>query len=573
MYKLYIVLHFLLQIELHTTIGAVIPRGEISNTNPKISTAHRLCASRPYATSNRVDNYLYATSPRAHSRLCRLCRNMLTTAFIAPAVGVRGAFHNGSMATVRRCVVRRRIRATVPPTTTAMSVASERPALQDVNEAVIRAVERLRGARVTASDVALTSGLGVDAATMELVRLAALTGAAVDVTEAGDIAYRFRDVRARLRKSSTRAAVRMAWEKAYPTIFTAVRIGFGVLLILSIIVTFVAIAALSAAASSRDDDRRDGGGGGGSFMPGFRMFTPNVFDLMYYSNYMNRQPSYEYGERERSEMSFLESVFSFVFGDGDPNADAEQRQWKAIAAVITANDGAVTAEQLRPFILDPQTVASDSTTLVDEGDVLPVLTRFGGRPEVTPTGEIVYVFPDFSTTGGATRRVEFAGSSVAHLAEREMPFSRATGSQRFWTIALGVVNVLGVVKLGSLLAVARAASPDAAATIALIKGVFPALAAYAAAFAVVPLIRYFWQKRNNAKRRERNRSRMRAAAVLAAPRANLQDKLAHASAYRVQRRLVRADDVVYSSDMDSTEVERRRQQELADDFDRRIEGR
>lgn len=501
----------------------------------------------------------------------------LSAAFIAPAF-------SGSFARVAPRVQRapkRRVRVPLPSPlfhtrlTTHASVARERTALQDVNEGVVRAVERVRGARVTPSDVAVASGLGVDAASTELVRLAALTGAAVDVTDAGDIAYRFRDVRARLRASSLRASLRMAWERAFPTLFSAVRVGFGALLILSILVTFLAIIALSAAASSKDDDRRDGGGFG---MPSFRLFTPNIFDVLFYTRYQERYSrtysregeSAGYGD-QKPQMSFLEAVYSFVFGDGDPNVNAEERQWKAVAAVITANNGAVTAEQLRPFVLGAKPVMDGS--LVDESDILPVLTRFGGRPEVTAEGNIIYVFPDFSSTAGSARRVEFAGRAASYLSEKEAQFSQAAPMQRVWTVALGVLNFIGVVTLGNLLASARALGPDSAALLALIGSVYPAIVAYAATFALVPLARYFWQRRRNAEVKSRNSVRMRAAAQLAAPVSSLRGKLESARRFRVEKRVVQSEDVVYSSDMDSAEVERRRQQEFIDDFDRKVEGR
>jgi hypothetical protein len=49
---------------------------------------------------------------------------------------------------------------------------------------------------------------------------------------------------------------------------------------------------------------------------------------------------------------FLESTFSYIFGDGNPNADIEQQRLKLLAAVIRSAGGAVTAEQLAPY-LDP----------------------------------------------------------------------------------------------------------------------------------------------------------------------------------------------------------------------------
>lgn len=68
------------------------------------------------------------------------------------------------------------------------------------------------------------------------------------------------------------------------------------------------------------------------------------------------------------------------------------------------------AEQLAPYLdapapQDPTAYAvagsSPLTTVVDESFVLPALTRLNGRPEVTPDGNIVYVFPDLMTSAGA----------------------------------------------------------------------------------------------------------------------------------------------------------------------------
>ena len=45
-------------------------------------------------------------------------------------------------------------------------------------------------------------------------------------------------------------------------------------------------------------------------------------------------PFYYRRRRERrlqgEGMSFVESIFSFVFGDGDPNAEFEERRWQMV---------------------------------------------------------------------------------------------------------------------------------------------------------------------------------------------------------------------------------------------------
>jgi hypothetical protein len=59
----------------------------------------------------------------------------------------------------------------------------------------------------------------------------------------------------------------------------------------------------------------------------------NPFDIFIYWD-----PRYSRHERERVDaggsMSFLEAIFSFVFGDGDPNMSFEERRWRALGEHI-----------------------------------------------------------------------------------------------------------------------------------------------------------------------------------------------------------------------------------------------
>jgi hypothetical protein len=73
--------------------------------------------------------------------------------------------------------------------------------------------------------------------------------------------------------------------------------------------------------------------------------------------------------RDPQEMGFLESVFSYIFGDGDPNLDLETKRLQLASNMIRANNGAVTAEQLAPFC-DPDVTAGDETSFVNEVSML-----------------------------------------------------------------------------------------------------------------------------------------------------------------------------------------------------------
>lgn len=457
-----------------------------------------------------------------------------------------------------------------------MSVASSNQNLRDVDERVIRAVDKLsRQDRLTVADVAATAGVDLSVANDELVSLANLTGAAIDVTDTGSLAYRFpRDVRGELRRSSLRASIRMTWERAFPTIFTAVRIGFGALLIISIVVTFVAIAALSSA--SRSDDDRRGSRPSSSFMP-VRLFAPDIFDIMFYTR-QRRYYSRNIEPSSRNDMSFLEAVYSFVFGDGDPNEGLEDSRWRRVAAVIRANRGAVTAEQLAPFLDTEVTQTSSSpTAVVDESFVLPALQRFQGHPEVTNNGDIIYVFPSFSTTGSRMPNIEFAGRGSAaldgtggpSLVEKELTLTRAPPGQRAMVVALGLVNVLGVLTLGAKLATVTPLTADAAALVGLIRSIYPALAAYAASFIFIPLARFFRQRKVNSEIKRRNKARATASVLASRPDATLRAKMAAAEAYAQSMTVVKSSDVIYSSDKDVLD-QKAVQENFIDDFDRRL---
>eukprot|EP00178_Gracilaria_changii_P025380 TRINITY_DN78203_c0_g1_i1.p1 TRINITY_DN78203_c0_g1~~TRINITY_DN78203_c0_g1_i1.p1 ORF type:complete len:509 (+),score=74.25 TRINITY_DN78203_c0_g1_i1:281-1807(+) len=430
------------------------------------------------------------------------------------------------------------------------------PNLDDVPEAVLRAVETSRQLRQTVPDIAARSGLSVADAATQAAKLAALTRAAIDVTDTGDLAYRFpSNVRGLLRSASLRAKLRMAWQTIFPPLYSFVRLAFGALLIISIVVTFVAIAVLGSAASSSDDDRRSSRS---NFMP-VRFFAPDIFDIIWYTRATR---SYR-REKSPNEMSFLEAVYSFVFGDGDPNADIETRRYRTIAAIIRSNKGAVTAEQLAPY-LDPTFVDGN---VVDESYILPVLQRFNGHPEVTEDGDIIYVFPDFLRSG--TSSVEFVGA-VSPLQEQLLSLTRATPVQSAMAVALGAINVLGVLTLGAKLATVVAVTPDALAFISFIKSLYPALATYATSFVLVPLFRWLRQMRLNSGIRKRNAARQYASQKLARPDPNTRRKMRAAQKFAVKGGST-IGNVIYSSDrdlMDQPAVQR----EIVDDFDRRLNG-
>lgn len=404
---------------------------------------------------------------------------------------------------------------------------------------IMEAVERL-DYQVTVGDVASQAGLDVNQAERGLLALASEAGGHLQVSEAGEIAYRFpKNFRAVMRSKYLRLRLQEWWGKVWKILFYLIRMSFGIVLIASIILIFVAIAAiLIAINSSRGEGDSGGDGDGMVFFPTF-WIGPDWYWIFL--------PDYGGAERRRAtgldgQMSFLEAVYSFLFGDGNPNADLEDRRWKAIATTIRNNGGAVAAEQVAPYLDD----LGQGFSLEYEEFMLPALTRFNGRPEVSPEGQIVYHFPDLQVSAK-----DFRPRPVpAYLKETLWQFSRASSGQIMMAAGLGGVNIIGALMLGSLLKGVTVAG----GLIGFVSAIYGLLLGYGIAFLGVPLIRYFWLKRRNVKVENRNDSRQQRAMRLNASDETLRQKLAFAKQF-ASTTVIDQSNLAYTTEQDLTEQE------------------
>ncbi len=424
---------------------------------------------------------------------------------------------------------------------------------------ITQAVERL-GYRVTVGDVAAEAGLPVLEAQQGVLALATEAQAHLQVAESGEIAYVFpKNLQAVLWSKSWRLRWQSNWEKVWRVLFYLIRISFGVLLILSLVLIVVAITLLAVAASSANqqgDNRRRGGGGGMIFLPRiwigsspFRMFQP--------PGRRRVQP------RTPSEMNFLEAVFSFLFGDGDPNADLDDRRWQSVAQVIQANDGAVVAEQITPFLSD----LGEGWDKDLEDFMVPVLSRFNGIPQVSPQGGIVYQFPELQVTAKAQRQV----SAPRFLQELPRKFSQATSGQIMGAIGLGSANLIGALVLRSMLQ-DPALVAQAGSLVGFVSSIFWVLLGYGAAFLALPLGRYFWVQRQNSRIEARNADREQRAEALKQLTDDQREKLAFAQTLSAQT-VLGTDDLAYTTESDLTEQEIAQKDKIDAEWQRLLEQR
>lgn len=326
-------------------------------------------------------------------------------------------------------------------------LAARTPQLLD--ERVIKAVEAMPGRRVTAADAATKSGMSLDEAKTCLVALAGVLaseeGVALEVDSCGEVAFSFpANVRSSLRRTSRRERWRMRWrDKIKPVAGKVGRTLFGVGLVVNVAVVWTMIAAMSSSSSSKssDGEDRDRPSSYSSSSPltttsrsrmprqqgGGLSFTVNAVDVLNIVRFSDRSRYYDTVLRGQAppKMGTLEAVYSFVFGDGDPNKGLADRQLACAAEAIRRAGGVVAAEELAPWLLDPPplppleekapfddrsatifsttttasqniqttlppltaaTALTDTSTTVNEQWLLPVVTALGGVPEVKTVG-------------------------------------------------------------------------------------------------------------------------------------------------------------------------------------------
>jgi len=441
------------------------------------------------------------------------------------------------------------------------------------NPTIMNAVEQL-GYRVTVGDVAAKAGLNINFAQQGLLVLASESGGHLQVAESGEIAYLFpKNFRSVLRNKFLRLQLQEWWEKAWRILFYLIRISFGVILMVSIALIVAAIAVILIAMAMNDSSSSDGGGSsdrsssGGGGLWNFFWF----FDFGSNRGYHQQSDSSRSSRRskqaakdssQKGEMNALESIFSFLFGDGNPNVDLEKRRWQEIGGVIRNSRGAVAAEQIAPYLDN----LGEEYKRQSEDYMLPVLARFDGRPEVSPDGEIVYHFPELQTTA---QDQEVQSVATDYLRERLWRFSQATSEQVMMSLGLGAVNLVGAMVLGSLLRGSIAA--QLGGFVAFVNSIYWILLAYGIGFLAIPLIRYFWIQLKNQQIEARNQTRQQQAIDLNNLDATLQKKIAYAQQFAAQN-VINAENLAYTSEKDLLDQELEQSDKINAQWQRRLEN-
>lgn len=438
------------------------------------------------------------------------------------------------------------------------------------NPQIMQAVERLNY-RVTVGDIAATAGLNIDQSQAGLLALAAETNAHLQVSESGEIAYLFPpQFRSILRQKYLRLRLQAIAAQLWKGVFFLIRMAFGIFLVISILLILLSIAIIVIAMYFSSSDNSSGGSssssgsshssGGGSWgISGF--FWSDLCNFFAFNASHRSTRLQEQSFHQSSEpLNFFEAIFSFLFGDGNPNANLELRRNQLVSQVIQNAGGAIAAEQVAPFLA----IAPEQST--DEAYMLPVLSQLQGYPEVSPVGDIIYRFPALQISA-ADQPMQ---SLPTHLVEREWTFSRASTGQIILAIGLGSLNLGGAICLKVLLG-NGAIALQLGGLVAFVASIFWVLLVYGIGFLGVPLVRYFWQQGRNQKIRARNQTYKARAIALSQPDAAIQAKLQFAKQFATREKFS-ADQLAYTTETDLLTQESERSAAIDAEWNRRLQS-
>jgi hypothetical protein len=256
------------------------------------------------------------------------------------------------------------------------------------SDQVLEAIESLpRNSRnaqiksVVVADVATAAGVSLDRAEKECFLLAAALGSSMEdegrtsifVTADGELVFSFAaPVQTELERASKAYQLQQVWKsQIWPKLFHFLRLSFGAAYYSTLVVAYVYLVLGEARA------------------PEEILLSPwllvVIVTMLYFAKY---GPVFFSIPRE------LESVFSHVFGEGNPNERIHEQQLQKASTYIRGQGGAVVAEQLVPFLLEsiprPSTFTEQASV---QASVLAIVRQFQGKPLVAENGDTVYFFP------------------------------------------------------------------------------------------------------------------------------------------------------------------------------------
>ncbi|HTX71261.1 MAG TPA: hypothetical protein VMC79_00410, partial [Rectinemataceae bacterium] len=305
-------------------------------------------------------------------------------------------------------------------------------------------VFRKRKGEATTADLVAQTGLPTTQVETEVKAVADEYGARLRVTESGEILYSFpKGFRSRYR--GLLPSLRRGWKafkKGVASVATflfkiwivVMLVGYFLLFIALALLAMLASIAVSMSGNSRDSRSSSRGDGLGGLMLTGRLLDA-IVRIWFYSELFKDPYQRQYersarAQRRGQRRPLYKAIFSFVFGDGDPDAGWEAVEKKAVIAFIQTHRGVITLPEFMSITGLPPLEA--------ETHINRYLYEFEGSPEVSEGGALYYSFPSLMRRG---ERVDRSHGGTVQL-KPIAAFSSNPHKSNVWFCVINGVNVL-----------------------------------------------------------------------------------------------------------------------------------
>jgi hypothetical protein len=206
---------------------------------------------------------------------------------------------------------------------------------------------------------------------------------------------------------------------------------FVLFMVIALGALMLSVAASSSNSSNNRSSRGHGGGIGGMY------FASGIFDMIiriwFYSELTKSMDSRWNGAPEKRPRGrpLYKAIFSFVFGDGDPNADWDSREKQAVIAYLQANSGVISLPEFMTL------TGKDSAEA--EEKIASYCVEFGGMPEATEDGTVAYRFDELLLRADKKDR---SFSAFSPPLKRLRSFSSNAKKMNVWFGVINTVNLL-----------------------------------------------------------------------------------------------------------------------------------
>jgi hypothetical protein len=286
---------------------------------------------------------------------------------------------------------------------------------------------RKKGA--TAADICAATALPLAAVDELLPKAADEYLGHLRVTQSGEILYYFPNgFTSRFRGLS--AAFKNAANKLLAFLKTASVYLFKFWIMVMLIGYFILFLALALASVFLMAAGKSSGKGRRGSSVNIGLFNI-IWRLWFYSELTGSKNRLGRGKNKKKNArnSLQKSIFSFVFGEVDPNKNWEDQETKAVISYIQANSGIISLAEYMAF-------TGRSGTEAETG-IISFCSKFEGSPEVTDEGTIVYRFEKLMLKADSNKN-----SELIPPVKRLKKFSDNSKTMNGWFAVINTVNLI-----------------------------------------------------------------------------------------------------------------------------------